>query len=1080
MERPDADNVLVERILAWPRRVMVLTGPAGAGKTSVALTVARRLSDGLGRSHCLVLAPNAPAGADWRRQLLRLSPTGVRVAPEILTFSDLAGRICSAAGLGQRTLSTLRRFVLLQQIVEELHTAGRFGALDSVADTPGLIRSLDRSIAELKRAAVEPDDLARAIGKTGGKLTDLLEVYRLYQQHLRDTQTYDREGQMWEARQVLADVEDSAELPGLAGMKAVVVDGFTDFTPTQLAILHRICRRLGVLITLPYQDDTRRRMWHWTDRTRQRIEETFQQDVECITLPGREGRFREVWDRLFDFEASPTALPAGWKLLSAPDAAAEVAAVARRIKRLLIDDGDGRIAVLARSLDTYRPHIERLFAASDIPLAAAPKPLTDVPILQFLLDVAALQPDWPCRAVLRVLGNSYFRPQALGAFGPREVAAAQMLIREGNVIGGREAYAQAAERLARRAASRRLEDDEEDFTLGPLRIDPPQLDAAVRLLEALFNLAETAGTPVGLQGLIDAMELSQAACHAGSTACIARDLRALEQLTTALRELPQEAAALEPLRRALDSVMCPAERSESLVDVLDVLDARTMRYDHVFLLGLSEGLFPQMFAESALISEANRQAWRQRGAMLDIRGDLTAREMLLFYLAVSRADKTLTVSFQACQNTGRFAAPSSFLLNLADTVGGGTVFQADGNFETIPPGPFIPPANQIATVPDALNAALGGLFNPQVDPCGEATAWAVTCVPETLRRSVAGLVARNRRYVRGACDSFDGRISDPHLLETLASRFGSAVFSAHQLNTYGQCPWQFFARYVLHLEPLTEPQRHLEPVTRGQFVHNVLFLLMSRLRDHKGGPFCLGDCTEEELCEALAQAVETAGGNYTTTRVAYPMLWEIQTQQMHADLRRVLLRQRQNNPQVRHLYFELDFGTERENSQACDPASRHQTVDIQTPAGTVRLCGRIDRVDEVAAGSEPALRVVDYKTGQLPNQKDIEAGRSLQLPLYTEVVEQWFHRRCVGGVFEQVLNGKDVCFPPRTARGDDRDFAQRRTDILRRIGQCIEGMVGGRFDALPTHKCPGYCPYRRICHYSPARSQIKLPEESAS
>jgi hypothetical protein len=48
---------------------------------------------------------------------------------------------------------------------------------------------------------------------------------------------------------------------------------------------------------------------------------------------------------------------------------------------------------------------------------------------------------------------------------------------------------------------------------------------------------------------------------------------------------------------------------------------------------------------------------------------------------------------------------------------------------------------------------------------------------------------------------------------------------------------------------------------------------------------------------------------------------------------------------------------------------------------------------------------------------------------------------------------------------------------MAKVQEFIEGMRAGRFDLLPTKKCPSWCPYRRICHFSPARAAVKSPPQ---
>ena len=447
MQPRGADMSLAERVLAARKPAVVLRGPAACGKTTAAVAVYRHFLDPAGRPTALLVAPNAPAVRYLRRRLLADSPGQVAVAPGVLSFAALAARVLAAAarqpsavrpgpqgdspksGEPAQPMSPFRRHLLLSRIVADLHESGGLAALGAVADTPGLVVALDRAIAELKRAAIEPEDLAKAVGDALDKRSDLVAVYTAYQRRLQDQGLFDTEGQMWLAREHLRSAAADGPLPGLEGVAAVIADGFTDFTPTQLEILALLARRLGrVVVTLPQADDGRQRMWHWTtphapshppgirrgpggDRRRARLARRRgapgrPADLGLPVQPGR-------------LPAAPAG-PAGLAVIAASGVEAEVAAVARRVKKLLRDGAAaGSVAILARGLDAYAEPIRRIFAEHDIPVAEAPADLTDVPIVQFALDVASLAPELEWRAVLRVIRNSYFRPQALVDFRRR-------------------------------------------------------------------------------------------------------------------------------------------------------------------------------------------------------------------------------------------------------------------------------------------------------------------------------------------------------------------------------------------------------------------------------------------------------------------------------------------------------------------------------------------------------------------------------------------------------------------------------------------------------------------------------------
>jgi RecB family exonuclease len=705
--------------------------------------------------------------------------------------------------------------------------------------------------------------------------------------------------------------------------------------------------------------------------------------------------------------------------------------------------------------------------------------------------VASLAPELAFRDVLGVITSSYFSPGVLGDFDARSVAAAEMIIREGNVLAGREAYAKAAERLARRPTEPAEDDDEPAVALGPFTFTPQAILKAAEMLNRLFDLSEGPGRgtcAAKIAAIMEGLQLYRAASSHDDPALAARDLRALAALQSALAELDEPDVSQARLRDALAAVMCPAAHTEALVDVMDVLDARSLRYDHVFLLGLSEGQFPHRFTESPLVSEADRLAWARRGMVLDCRGDLTAREMLLFYLAVSRADVSLTLSYVEADASGRPSAAGSFLESLLAPAGGLGSSQVREITEKLQAGAFLPPAGCLSSRRDALNAALGGLFEGDDGNSQCALAWVARNSPAALERACEGLWAQSRRNTRGPCDNFDGRITDRACLEILSRRFGpDAVFSATQLNAYGQCPWQFFASYVLHLAAISEPQRRLEPVARGIFCHDVLFRLMSGLSKDSGGSVRLYEIDDSHLMERLAGAVADASAVVEAGKPPYPVLWRLQREQMHADLRdylRAAAGRSELSPETIHV--ELGFGLAGDakaggpRSESLDPASRDEPIALDTGAGVVRIRGKIDRVDRISFQGRRGLFVIDYKTGSPPRQADIQAGRNLQLPLYSTAAEKILAGESLGGAFHRIgaPEGRyETCLAAVRRRGgsygEDAEYARKLQAALLKVGQFAAEIRGGRFDLLPTGDCPAYCPFRQICQFSEFRVELK-------
>ncbi|MDY7009933.1 MAG: PD-(D/E)XK nuclease family protein [Planctomycetota bacterium] len=1125
-----------EKIMFSGDGVLVLTAPARSGKTAAAIDLYLRCRDEIGRPGCLLIVPNAPAVAQARSLLLEWTG-GVLIAPAVTTFARLAGSILALAGKSPATLSRHQRLMLLERIIDELHADGQLRALGSLVDTspagrraPGLVGVLDASIAELKRAAVEPDALAEAIDPESGRDASLLAIYRRYQQHLLDTGRFDVEGQMWLARDVLSG-DEKASL-GYENITTVVADGFTDLTPTQMEMLALLGRRVSkILITLPLVEDGRRgRLWFWTARTLERIKKAIP-SARIITIDNEHEPLRTLFDLTGGTGVSPvndtgeTPMPP-ITVLEAPDIEAEVRATARSVKADLVAGAEpGTIAVVARNLEAYTEPINRIFAAHSIGVAPRAARLDTCGPVRYILSLLALRREYEFNDLLAVIKNSYFRPESLGKFDAGSVAVAEMVIRAAGVLGGRESYGRAFARLARRARDKGDEFDSETIELGPLMLDAETIEKSAEMIEALMasldglSAASDAGEYVeAVRSLMDSLGIHAAAARHEDDSLVAADLRALSafdellddasssELSTgggtgclqpvflqaskqhglqASRATPGDMA--DVISHAAAEATCPPERTESAVTVLDALDVRAIRCKHLYLLGVNEKAFPQLSFDRCFITESDRTEWGRRGVVLDRRSDLIGREMLLFYLTATRADERLTVSYLSADGAGE---PGAFVEELISAAGReGIEFVR----KRVGPGQFVPPTEEIASPSDAFAAAISAAFDGS-EQTDALLGFAARNYTQLLGRASFGLVAAHRRWSLADPDEFDGRINSPELLKTLAEQIpGQWVFSASELNSYAACAWRFFARYLLGLTPLIVPAAQLAPADRGLFCHAVLWRVMTRLRQRNGGTVRLAEIDPNELKDVLADACR-AEKQRLADRAIYSQLWDAQTSCWQRMLGDYLSDQRETFEQhsAESIHFELGFGlgstglkpVPPSRDEEADPASRPDPVELEAGEHRIRLRGRIDRLDRIVMDDKSALLAVDYKSGRVPDGKDIVAGLDLQLALYARALEAMFDLpagqaglQCAGGVYHSLRDNKHRYFAtfkvPQVRGLPKQEYEELLAGAMEATGRYVQAMREGVFDAIPSGKCSKWCPYRQICHYSPARARRK-------
>ena len=257
-------------------------------------------------------------------------------------------------------------------------------------------------------------------------------------------------------------------------------------------------------------------------------------------------------------------------------------------------------------------------------------------------------------------------------------------------------------------------------------------------------------------------------------------------------------------------------------------------------------------------------------------------------------------------------------------------------------------------------------------------------------------------------------ISDPGLLEHLAQRHKS--FGPRSLETYLQCPFQFFGRYTLRLEAApARPEKRLDFLTQGIVVHAVLAELHSNPR-----PL-------DEVFDAVFQRI------CDERRVPLGYATEACRQRMLAD--------------VRALVEEPGWtpGNEIRTEQKF-----HYKLGAD-----VEISGRIDRIDVTSDGG---ASVTDYKYSGAQNIRNLAASENLLQPqLYMLALDRCFGLRPEGmsywGFKGGVKRTPEVPFGP----------AATIEATLRIVGE----VRAGRIEPHPAdpEKCR-FCELRDVCRYA--------------
>jgi len=208
---------------------------------------------------------------------------------------------------------------------------------------------------------------------------------------------------------------------------------------------------------------------------------------------------------------------------------------------------------------------------------------------------------------------------------------------------------------------------------------------------------------------------------------------------------------------------------------------------------------------------------------------------------------------------------------------------------------------------------------------------------------------------------------------------GARLVSPTRLERYAICPHQYFVQRMLHVEPVEAPEEVLEisPMEIGSLIHECFDELISGCADRGELPDYGKPWTDEQRRSLQEIAVVRAATFEADGRTGHPMLWGRARTRIMADLDWMLDDDNQWRAEqdARVVASELAFGMHGEPE-----------VEIKIDGdGIVRFRGSADKVDERRDGT---LLVTDIKSGSIRTFKGLSEadpvarGEKLQLPVY--------------------------------------------------------------------------------------------------
>lgn len=564
---------------------MLLIGPPGSGKSHRILEAVR---DRLRRRNTAfrLLVPTSTMAEHVRHSLAR---EGFVFRPELI--STLTGFL-STLEPGVQPLSPVRLRFLIRRSLARLSPK----VFEALREAPGFVSALASTMEEAASAGVDPGRLQAALDPALGRIPQAFAA--LY----ADVAAQAEAAGFGFRNRLLAGASARVRLQGIPGIEEVFADGFFSFTDPELGFLEALAGKCKLTVSLPDWPGAKSAWLRLAlaGLREERLEGCRRRpEIELVEAETQEREAEEIALRILEHAARGV-----------------------RFRE---------IGIVVRQHDPYVPLLCSTLGRFGIPVRAYfSGRLSDHAVVRYYraLIQAALS-GWDHEKTLAALAMI---PSGLP--GQAEFERFARAVREhlpgAGLAGLRE--------LAGEGAVRKKLD--ELAALDGWTGAPATPEEWCRRLGQLAGL-------VDFEGLSHGPDLSDALAFRQTVAAKEAFERCIEEAASVLPETPVDLSSFwEEAEAALRiTLLGSLDRRRNVVHLLEVHEARQWQLPVVFVCGLLERQFPLHHAQNPFLDDEARRELERAGFRLATAAEKDAEEEFLFQFSLTRATRSLVLSY---------------------------------------------------------------------------------------------------------------------------------------------------------------------------------------------------------------------------------------------------------------------------------------------------------------------------------------------------------------------------------------------------------------------------------------------------
>lgn len=909
----------------------------------------------------LIIVPTNRKVRSLKRELISSSPGSVTSNLHIHTLSTFCVNVFKTVNPSEFfLLDDATAIVLLNKVFNKLKPK-YFSAYSD--DIPrGTLERIKNVISEYKRNGVIPELLIKQAEELSGsekiKALDIANIYFEYFNECKKNNLFEI-GDIYKYLIDLSENDFNKSFTELFGdVNLVLVNGFDEFSSPEIALINKVS---GIINQLYIQFDYYNfnpSLFSHLDECFVKLQKNGFKEIQDLSET-REKKFHSIIrSKLFNIrKPAPEEVDEKIFIANPKSPENEIQLIAKEIKRLLVEEkvSPEKICVAFNLISDHSKIIRDVFSEYNIPFNLTDRySLSESPIIIALINLLEIiENNFYYKNIFRTLSGKWIELDGVDLSNILKVASNL------KIVAGYNNWIESIDNVIEEIKLK-SNDEERNFLPEECYLKAKEdINKISEILEPFRQKLKIREFHNHLTNLIVSLKIIPKALndHSDYTEKNVRALTSFVQTIKNLFELLEIESGrdsrfslsfyLKNIKSALQfSRYNVREKIDSGVLITSINEIRGLKFDYLFIGGMTDGEFPTRYQPEIFMSGSFRK--EEYKHLLEQRYH--------FYQALCTVKKALYLTSPLSDEKKEFTV-STFVKDLSSIAKTGRLVAED--FDNI-----------IASKRELLSSISEAELNDNNE------------IRETIRETGLNTdsLKQNLEIDKLRIENpFNENIYSGYLSNNLDEESLSALkklsegsYSATQLEEYAKCPFQYFLRRILFVETIEEPTEEIEAFEIGSLIHSILYTFYKTIVESNKK---IENCSDEEFAEHVRLIFSIAEKKTEHIRFSSPYsfferekIFGINGNKKHSILYKFLEEERKEKQGFKPEFFEIEFGYKKSSAS-------------EVELNGIKFRGKIDRID--INEDKKFYKVIDYKlSGRKPSKEDLKLGIALQLPLY--------------------------------------------------------------------------------------------------